>query len=168
MISADFSVCFDCWSSNCYLCFAVTLATRGPRAAAAETEGQRGKMAHLRCLSCQRTIVFDYGSELMYVCVCATDAAAGIGSDSTERRQLDGVSGYRTQKEKKTGFSFVWEWRRGTKYLSFTTAVCCPPPLLLLSPSVPSLNHLAPVGQVWDVRLCFKGLRLSQTADGTV
>ncbi len=60
--------------SNCYLCFAVTLATRGPRAAAAETEGQRGKMAHLRCLSCQRTIMFDYGSELIYiyiyVCAC--------------------------------------------------------------------------------------------------
>lgn len=56
--------------SNCYLCFAVTLATRGPRAAAAETEGQRGKMAHLRCLSCQRTIMFDYGSELIYIYVC--------------------------------------------------------------------------------------------------
>lgn len=53
--------------SNCYLCFAVTLATRGPWAAAAETEGQRGKMAYLRCLSCQRTNVFDYGSELIYV-----------------------------------------------------------------------------------------------------
>lgn len=55
--------------SNSYFCFAVTLTTRGSRAAAAETEGQRGKMAHLRGLSCPRTIVFDYGSELLYVCV---------------------------------------------------------------------------------------------------
>ncbi len=152
--------------SNCYLCFAVTLATRGPRAAAAETEGQRGKMAHLRCLSCQRTIVFDYGSELIYICVrVATDAAAGIGSDSTERSQLDGVGSYWTQKEKKTGFSFTWDWHRGTKHLSLTMAVCCPSSHLLLSLFVPSLNHLAAVGQVWDVRLCFKGLRLSQMSE---
>lgn len=37
----------------------------------------------MRCLSCQRTIVFDQGSELMRVYV-ATDAAAGVGADSTE------------------------------------------------------------------------------------
>lgn len=70
----------------------------------------------------------------IYMCVCvATDAAAGIGSDSTERGQLDGIGGYWTEKEKKTGFSFTWDWHRGTKHLSLTMAVCCPSPHLLLS-----------------------------------
>lgn len=127
--SSDPSRCLSVFGllivSNCYLYFAVTLATRGPRAAAAQTEGQRGEMTHFTCLSSQRTIVFDYGSELMYVCACmATDAATRTGSDSTERRQLDGVGGHRTQKEKKTGFSFTRDGHRGTERRS--AALLCP------------------------------------------
>lgn len=164
-------MCFDCWSSL----IAIYVLQSRSRQEDPEQLRLKQKAKEVRWHTWDVYLVrgplclIMGQSWYIYICVhVATDAAAGIGSDSTERSQLDGVGSYWTQKEKKTGFSFTWDWHRGTKHLSLTMAVCCPSPHLLLSLFVPSLNHLAAVGQVWDVRLCFKGLRLSQMSERTV
>ncbi len=144
-------MCFDCWAAL----IAIYVSQSRSRQEDPEQLRLKQKAKEVRWHTWDAYLVrgplclITGQSWYIYVCV-ATDAAAGIGSDSTERGQLDGVGRYRTQKEKKTGFSFTWDWHRGTKHLSLTMAVCFS--------FCPSLNHLSS---------CWAGLRCQVVLQGS-